>query len=97
MYLRGEERPPYPTAYPFKKYISVMFYVYVSLKSVAKYSEMKSKCLEKLNCNLTSETAMTTENLWKRIVCIQVSNYHFVRWPTSITAKVSSQHRTIKK
>ena len=48
---------------------------------MAKYLEKKGESLEKLNCNLVSETARTTVRIqvksWKRIVCIQVSNYPF--------------------
>ena len=39
-----------------------------------------AKYLEKLNCNLASKTPRTTENSWKCIVCIQVSNYPFDIW-----------------
>ena len=48
---------------------------------MAKYLEKKAESLEKLNCNLASETARTADcqndqvNSWKRIVCIKVSNY----------------------
>ena len=51
----------YPSAYPFKKYISVMFYDCFCLNSVAKYLEKKADSMEKLNCNLASETARTTD------------------------------------
>ena len=51
----------YPSAYVFKTYISVMFYDYFCKNSVAKYLEKKAESLEKLNCNLTSKTARTTD------------------------------------
>ena len=58
-----------------------MFYDNFFQNSVAKYLEKKGESLEKLNCNLVSETARTTVriqvNSWKRIVCIQVLNYPF--------------------
>ena len=48
---------------------------------MAKYLEKKAKSLEKLNCNLASETARTTDcqnsGEFTDIVCIQVSNYPF--------------------
>ena len=44
---------------------------------MAKYFEMKAESLKKLNCNLGSETARTTQNSQKSIVCIQLSNYPF--------------------
>ena len=51
---------------------------------MAKYLEKKAESLEKLNCNLASElklqgqqTVRIQVNSWKRIVCIQVSNYPF--------------------
>ena len=81
----GKERPPHPESLPqrspVQKYISVMFYDNFFQNSVAKYLEKKGESLEKLNCNLVSETARTTVriqvNSWKRIVFIQVSNYPF--------------------
>ena len=54
---------------------------------MAKYLEKKGESLEKLNCNLVSETARTTVRIqvdsWKRIVCIQVSNSVSVKRPVS--------------
>ena len=38
-----------------------MFYDYFCLNSVAKYLEKKGDSMEKLNCNLASETARTTD------------------------------------
>ena len=75
----GKERPPHPESLPQR--LPVMFYDNFFQNSVAKYLEKKGESLEKLNCNLVSETARTTVriqvNSWKRIVCIQVSNYPF--------------------
>ena len=38
-----------------------MFYDYFCLNSVVKYLKKKAESLEKLNCNLASETARTTD------------------------------------
>ena len=61
---------------------SKMCYDYFCWNSVAKYLKKKVESLEKLNCNLASETAKTTDcqnsgEFMNCKVCIQVSNYPF--------------------